>query len=802
MKKSFFKRLASAFMAGVMMFTSNSFGIKTFSDNVNSPAGVGIYNHVLTEDSSAKTKYVLYFYKNFGTELVAPSNDLLNLSSLNLSSYQGEENQDGVSVYVDANNNLILSNDNAFKEFVNDYHIDKIRIEYVTEMIDGKNTSLLYKDNVAEEYEFYELVHGDNGEPDTLKDILNYNQENPFENINETLKVYDSTRMKDVIVEQEWHDRGGDKRPSIKNLKFDLIQNTNDSYLTNFEYVNSAEENPNLYTYTASGEEDEVTVYLELENKDSITYQYIYTVPECAPDGTVYNYSSKLSDTTQLNQDDYKTVDTQTVNKYKAIGLTSFNFTLNWEDDYDPTARPIIDADFIKNNFTLYKRVKTTDENGNTIYTGTVLTDEEKNDMIIETDGDTVTIKRLVDISEVGTANEYYLQINNAQSKLSVNQKDYSNSVDKLNDYYAVKSENHGVHAHETDKTYDNGDFTLRLTGKVSFTGNVIWDDIDTATIRQQDEDAASFDLWRYAGNDIDYSAKVGSPLTIAGKPDGAVTQEEMKTNTFTFGLDENNNYTLDKYDVNGQLYTYYAKETVSVEKTGAGETGNYPYQWTYSNNAPDESVTNKLLNGGTVINKLSDKIQYTVSAQWIAAARQGGTAEATYQLQIYDKTQNKWIPVQTPKKDNDGNIVYQNAEVTLNFDELHMSRETDDLNKFPEVDLYDESGVMNHYRVVQTQIKRTDNLISQTDEDDIGLTIAGNTTTEQNEIDVNDKYFVTLTKNGTNFDFKYRIKGNTYVRIEKIWLAEDHKTILNTATLTEQPPYTAVFDVQNFSNS
>ena len=95
-----------------------------------------------------------------------------------------------------------------------------------------------------------------------------------------------------------------------------------------------------------------------------------------------------------------------------------------------------------------------------------------------------------------------------------------------------------------------------------------------------------------------------------------------------------------------------------------------HPYQIIY----PDD-VAKKLFNGERVINKLSDKVQYTVSADWVAAARQGGTASATYQLQKTLSGTSSWEEVQT---------------ITLNFDELHMSRSGDDGCKFQEVDMYD----------------------------------------------------------------------------------------------------------------
>ena len=125
------------------------------------------------------------------------------------------------------------------------------------------------------------------------------------------------------------------------------MKQTDNLYVEVLDYKNPVVENPNLYTYTT---QDGTTVYLELENKNSVTYQYTYTVPECAADGKTYTYTSER--TTSLNEDKYKDKATNDPNKYYAIGLTDLTFTLKWEDDYDHSARPDIDANYIKSNFT------------------------------------------------------------------------------------------------------------------------------------------------------------------------------------------------------------------------------------------------------------------------------------------------------------------------------------------------------------------------------------------------------------------------------------------------------------------
>ena len=105
--------------------------------------------------------------------------------------------------------------------------------------------------------------------------------------------------------------------------------------------------------------------------------------------------------------------------------------------------------------------------------------------------------------------------------------------------------------------------------------------------------------------------------------------------------------------------------------------------------------------------------------------------------------------------------------------------------------------GNLYDYRVVQTSVTRKDQLIGQgspvpvTDDTDIG----GDAYPTTAEILVNDRYDVTLTKNGNGFHFHYLIKGDTIVNIEKIWVDE------NGNSLTTDSEFGAVFDVQNFDN-
>jgi len=415
--------------------------------------------------------------------------------------------------------------------------------------------------------------------------------------------------MTTFTVEQDWHDRGGTERPKIEDVTFNILQNvpngTASTYISDKGELLNSHVNDKLYYYTINatnfnGSDYEYKVYRETEKKDSSTYLYYYTVPEYAENEKAYVYSSQP--TYQFNSEEYKDEPTNESNKYLAVGLTEFEFTMNWIDAYDSSARPTINAQYIKDHFDLYNK------NTNTIV-NFLPDDVNAEDYItITDDGNTtsVKIKRLEDIhfnqaTNEYYANEYYLKLKDNITNTPLTLPVETPTLASTNDYYAMKSENQWIHANETDVTYQNGEINLLLTGQTDFSGTVVWEDNETKTTRENDTSAATFSLWRYSvtnhNDDADYSAKYGDPLTLNGK-----------TNTVSF-----NN--LDKYDIKGQLYTYYALENVTVEKDGSL----LPYQITYENTDPNQSDNKKLLNGGTVTNKLSDQIEITVSADWIA---------------------------------------------------------------------------------------------------------------------------------------------------------------------------------------
>ncbi len=166
---------------------------------------------------------------------------------------------------------------------------------------------------------------------------------------------------------------------------------------------------------------------------------------------------------------------------------------------------------------------------------------------------------------------------------------------------------------------------------------------------------------------------------------------------------------------------------------------------------------------GGTIINRLSDTIIFSVNAKWIAAARQGGTpVSATYMIQEY--VNGEWV-----------NTKVDGQDVTMTID--NFGAETMELYKEfgTEVPMYDEHGKRIEYRIVQTYVTRTDNGFTGYydqmvyDQDNpTTITLHNNSTDgDQYEIRIStpDEADRTYT-----FDFVYRLTGKYDIFIQKIW--------------------------------
>ena len=254
-------------------------------------------------------------------------------------------------------------------------------------------------------------------------------------------------------------------------------------------------------------------------------------------------------------------------------------------------------------------------------------------------------------------------------------------------------------------------------------------------------------------------------------------------------------------------------------------------YEAEYTNGNTPGTFAN---NGGTITNRLAGTRNFSVEAEWKAAARQGGEASVTYQLQ-YQDSQGNWQPVETPMVDADGNMlklkkdgngasvtdehgnpVYEITEdrneavkvstITITDFKAETMKKT---GLFGPVDEFDEDGNKIVYRVVQTDVARNDGI-----SDGNGGTVTNHytqqvsqTLPENSPMKINDdEYNITVTPDpGDNtsdrYKFLYQLTGEIDLKIiEKVWDDTSNQNL--TATTHDSDVIQAVVERMNFSTN
>ena len=139
------------------------------------------------------------------------------------------KNDDGsISVYLNKGEQLNLTQSAIFNSAIRalDDKPNIFEITYVTGYVNNdEETSVLYSER-TQVYNCWRKNSTTNpysGETTiTYPSTVEWDLDDPFENLTDTIKQFDSTTMTEVTVEQEWRDRGTDTRPMLENVKVDL----------------------------------------------------------------------------------------------------------------------------------------------------------------------------------------------------------------------------------------------------------------------------------------------------------------------------------------------------------------------------------------------------------------------------------------------------------------------------------------------------------------------------------------------------------------------------------------------------
>lgn len=698
MEKTLLNRSISVILTIIMLLSFIPEGMITFSDG-ETISGMGIINNLMTEDDTKSNTYTFSFKKD---NIEIPFNSEIDLGN---GLYLEVDNGKAV-LTLKKGQNISLADNAGFTNFIDKNNIDSFAVS----LDDNANDILIYGDKSLK----YELKEDDINSPIYETDdegnevldeegnpyVIGYNKK--YKNYSELQPLeFDSTPYIDYVITQEWRDRG-DTRPSADNVSFKITQDGKE------------------YIYDDNAKHEKIN-----SNVDTYTYH----VPECSADGTKYIYKiaengENLPDEDNTNPNYDKSIyqivyDENDGSKVTNVGLTDFHFNMQWFDKAHENERPVVNKDFIKNNFEIFKAASQKDDKDKELDLNDYTIDIDKNGNVV--------IKGLVDIDTDGRANIYYVKPKN--NTIDVDDTAYD-GADK--DEYLLSAQNNGVNSSELSRIYNNGTLNALLTGTTEYKADIKWNDGKNADHRKE---AYSGDIvvWRY----------------IEGR-EGESAQVE--TIHFDGGADNVKLESLPKYDINGNKYVYYGKEKLSIPENDTF-SGMYKKEYydKYEGIDSDKNIPNDKIipNNGTVVNSLSKQVEFSVEAEWIAAARQGGTAKAVYELQRLGD--NGWETV--PDVEN----------ITMNF----QAEKVSDTMKFDPAEYYDKNGNPYKFRVVEKHVERNDGkgIKECSEEIETGKTDV--------KINLGDDYSVTASvdaEDNTIFKFQYKIEGTKKIKAEKVW--------------------------------
>lgn len=341
--------------------------------------GIGIYNHILTEQSGLQTEYKVSFYKTIATIVTPATDETEAVYSYEYKKYDLSEeymlyDTSGNPVYLDSDGEIILDQGQAvdfadsqrnssFRNFLIHNKITRIVIDVqCNETRDGEivkayeqyATTDGFRGNPAP-YDSEETTTGDPADEENIKpsreiyklqyvtddnDVVTLveSSTNPYK-----IAQYNLTPMVDCDVHVNWRDTNAD-RPAKDIIQFDITRNVDEQdpqdYIQNDVYVGT------------DPAEDAVRTITDVDSNHIL---YSYSVPECAEDGNLYTYTAS-----QHEVSGYFTYKNGTPNYFTNYNLTDFSCNINWGDTAHPeiheqleSATDAVRAEFIRSHFEL-----------------------------------------------------------------------------------------------------------------------------------------------------------------------------------------------------------------------------------------------------------------------------------------------------------------------------------------------------------------------------------------------------------------------------------------------------------------
>ena len=754
MKNRAIKIVLSYILMMLTVFNSLPINLISFAEGTDN-AGVGIINNVKTDDGETVTNsYKIMFYTTQTVGVPPDTHEEYQLLDHAIPEMllNGKTNADADRVYVGSNGEFTISSGNYvdflssqdFIDFVNTNNVTRVSFT----LLDNSETPDFHLYSINDDstlavnktfvYDFPRkktvndyLINPDTGDTEldennqpivigTHEEPVAFDPKNPE---NEYYSYYSTlnkaefllTVMTDVDVNVLWHDRGAN-RPTPE------------------------------FTITRAPDPDNdfVQPTPTQTTHDSNNETYTYRVPKYQENGTPYTYTSVV--TAPAAGSNYRVDDSNAANNtYTYYSQRTFECNLVWKtgaDTYSPTREDILA--YLEN----FELIDQTDNNA-------VVNIDPDNVEYNQSTGRLI-ISGLDEISAEGTAKAYYLRpksdhydsVNHTIDR-TVEQGDPDYSATPT---WTLEAQNEGVYSNETVNVFHNATLENVRSATESTSVNVYWRDEENKSTREGMSNTGDLILWRHPDIPNDPNAEfLIAQVETRPLSDNTAVQNQDGSTTYTF--------TNTKYDEDGYPYVYYVKENLSSSLGG--------YTVAYNNTGDNSSNTTQAYDGGTIINKLEGSVAFTINAKWIAAARQGGSAEIKYQVQR-KKDDDTWetMTLSMPYGEN-GAMIDTDTIVMDSFSAEQMSQTL----VLPALDKYNENGKKYEYRIIQTEIERTDNIK--------GTSVHGEYTgdvTDSREIQLTagssdaDKYALTLEKTGDTYTFSYKLIGDANIKIRKVW--------------------------------
>ena len=287
-------------------------------------------------------------------------------------------------------------------------------------------------------------------------------------------------------------------------------------------------------------------------------------------------------------------------------------------------------------------------------------------------------------------------------------------------DTYRMQFKNDGINATVTNRIFQGGSASLVLTGAEEYETTIQWIDSQPTSDFRRDAvnsfNAGSFAIWRYVdkpgdNNKYEKVAFFGTAIIVPDEnndPDKAAISyvELVETDDGNGGtVTQARPVSIPKYDLDGNPYVYYVK--------GAPVIGNLQYETNllingFTDPNAQANIPDAIANGSTLTSKLTGDILFPITAGWVAAARQSGTASIAFEVQKNMGTAEEpdWQRVDIPSTDDQGNPITLQQLVFDGYSPEVMSQESNIL--LPGMK-YNDTGDLNQFRLVQTTVTRND---------------------------------------------------------------------------------------------